>query len=234
MILTLSYSFSTFLSAQSTWVGLEKTQVDSASQVPVQEKPWECGPNALFRALVLQDIHVGPYDEFRDQCPRTMGNALLCKEVQTLAGSYLSGIIAVPQAAPYAECLADYAKTHSLRVDVQHHKLGKEHVALILNEDLALARPVLVLLGRGRYLHYVVVHGFDAASNTVKYIDTDNSERSADFAVFLKEMDMDRYRKLMSLGMSMMNAMLSEEQKQSIQTILSGYNIIRFLPKNEL
>jgi hypothetical protein len=148
-------------------VSLESLQI-IVPQDQEQNDGWSCGPNSGSRLLRAHGINVS-YSQLRSQVHE---DTLLAKFHLGTRPSELRYAIGQHRALTTLE-------TESSRERVfQLLRMGKPVIALIATTTQS------ILLGKFGWMHYVVLNGFDEATQSVNYVDTNGEAKSWSYEEF--------------------------------------------------
>ena len=140
-----------------------------------QNDSWSCGPNSAYRLLKSYGLNV-TYSQLRNQ----VGN---------------SNIISDFGLGTPSDSLLSIMKTHRSATQMNDDAEFED-----ILEKLGQGRPVIALIGWGEVLipgpffpesapealHYICLTGFDMATETLFYTDTDGVEKTYSFATFIE------------------------------------------------
>jgi hypothetical protein len=134
-----------------------------------QTDGWSCGPNSGSRFLRAYGINVS-YDTLRSE---TAENSLISKFGFGTLPSTLKEVLEQWKSDITLE------KESSLQGVLDLLGSGRLGIALVATDKKSLS-----IGGSYGLMHYVVLNGFDLATQTIKYVDTNGAQKSWTFAEF--------------------------------------------------
>lgn len=138
-----------------------------------QDDSWSCGPNSGSRLLRAYGINV-TYDGMRSQA-----------EENSLVSKFHLGTLPVDlrymisHARPLTTLETESSQSRVLNL----LRSGKPVIALVATDKVSIT-ALGVTIGHYGLMHYVVLNGFDQASQTIRYVDTDGVSKTWTYSEF--------------------------------------------------